>query len=87
MRTGEFLEIRMLMAVVARKAMHAFGSFELVDYAYFLEEQFYPLHDALCEQEASWAYRAWHGETLPVGTMDGLRASMEDLFTKCFGRA
>jgi hypothetical protein len=70
-----------------KEAMHAFGSFELVDYAYFLEEQFYPRHDALCAEEASWAYRAWRGETLPDGKMTELRERMEALYTRCWARA
>jgi hypothetical protein len=68
-----------------REAMHAFGSFELVDCAYFLEEQFYPRHDALCREEASWAYRAWRGETLPASKMETLKKDMETLYGRCFG--
>jgi hypothetical protein len=68
-----------------KEAMHAFGAFELVDCAYFLEEQFYPKHDALCEEEASLAYRAWRGETLPEGKMAELRERMEALYARCLG--
>jgi hypothetical protein len=67
-----------------KDAMHAFGSFELVDCAYFLEEQFFPWHDALCQEEASWAYRSWHGETLPTNKMAALEKEMAALYARCF---
>lgn len=63
--------------------VQAFGPFELVDCATFLEHHFYPRHDALCQQEAAYAYRAWRGETLPAGLMDDQRAQMEALYRKC----
>jgi hypothetical protein len=63
-------------------AMHAFGPFELVDYAYFLEQRFYPRHDALCEEEAALAYRAWRGETLSPHAMSDQAARMEALYAQ-----
>jgi hypothetical protein len=65
--------------------LQAFGSFELVDYAYYLEQQFYPLHDALCVEEASLAHRAWCGEALSPDTMPTLKARMEALYSRCWG--
>ena len=65
------------------QAVQAFGPFELVDCATFLEHHFYPLHDTLCRQEAAYAYRAWRGETLPAGRMDEQRAQMEALYRTC----
>jgi hypothetical protein len=66
--------------------LEAYGSFEHVDYAYFLEEQFYPQHDALCAKEAALAYRAWRGERLPEGSMATCRTEMEALYARCWGR-
>jgi hypothetical protein len=61
-------------------ALQAFGSFELVDYVYFMEEQFYPEHDVLCAREAALAYRAWRGEPIPTAVTAGLRREMDALY-------
>jgi hypothetical protein len=62
--------------------MLALGAFELVDYAYFLEQQFFPKHDLLCVQEAALADRAWRGEALPEGAMAACKAEMETLYAR-----
>ncbi len=62
----------------------ALGTFELVDYAYFLEQQFFPAHDRLCAQEARLADRAWRGETLPAGAMAANKAEMGALYACCW---
>jgi hypothetical protein len=67
------------------KGMAAHGPFELVDYAYWLEEQFFPAHDRLCAEEAGLAYRALAGETLPEGGLETQRAEMEELYRKGWG--
>jgi hypothetical protein len=67
------------------KQMAAHGSFELVDYAYWLEEQFFPAHDRLCAEEAGLAYRALEGETLAEGAMEGCRTAMAGLHARCWG--
>jgi hypothetical protein len=73
-------------ALTGRAAsMQAWGSFELVDYAYFLEEHFFPMHDALCVEEAALAYRAWRGDHLPDGTMAACQADMAALVARCWG--
>jgi predicted metal-dependent phosphoesterase TrpH len=64
-------------------AMEAYGPFELVDYAYFLEQHFYPQHDQLCEQEAALAYRAWRGEQLARHAMREHGIDMEALYMRC----
>jgi predicted metal-dependent phosphoesterase TrpH len=64
--------------------MLALGTFELVDYAYFLEHQFFPLHDRLCAQEAALVYRALEGNKLPEGAMAAYRAEMETLYAHCW---
>jgi predicted metal-dependent phosphoesterase TrpH len=63
----------------------ALGTFELVDYAYFLEQQFFPLHDRLCAQEAASAYRALEGKERPEGTMTAAKHEMEALYDHCWG--
>lgn len=64
-------------------AMEAYGPFELVDYAYFLEQRFFPAHDRLCEEEAALAYRAWRGEQLAVDVMRAQVDAMEALYRQC----
>jgi predicted metal-dependent phosphoesterase TrpH len=66
------------------KRLWALGSFELVDYAYFLEQQFFPRHDLLCEREAALANRAWRGEALSEGEMAAQKAAMNDLYAHCW---
>jgi hypothetical protein len=63
--------------------MQAYGPFELVDYAYFLEQRFFPQHDVLCEKEAALAYRAWRGEKLAPEVMPEQVARMEALYVQC----
>jgi predicted metal-dependent phosphoesterase TrpH len=65
--------------------MLALGTFELVDYAYFLEGQFFPLHDRLCAQEAARAYRALEGKASPEGEMATSKFKMESLYAQCWG--
>ena len=63
-------------------ALQAYGPFELVDYACFLEQHFFPQHDRLCGEEAALAYRAWRGEQLAPGTMSDQAARMEALYAR-----
>ena len=63
----------------------ALGAFELVDYAYFLEQRFFLAHDRLCAEEAALASRAWRGEAFPQGAMAALRAAMDGLYACCWG--
>jgi hypothetical protein len=65
--------------------MAAHGSFELVDYAYWLEEQFFPAHDRLCVEEAGLAYRALERETLDEDAAEACRAAMAELYARCWG--
>ena len=67
------------------KQMAAHGAFELVDCAYWLEEQFFPAHDQLCREEAALAVRALEGEPLPQGVIEACRAEMEALYARFWG--
>ena len=68
------------------RQMAAHGSFELVDYAYWLEERFFPAHDRLCREEAALAYKVLAGEALGEGALEGCRAEMEGLYARGWGR-
>jgi predicted metal-dependent phosphoesterase TrpH len=63
----------------------ALGAFELVDYAYFLEQRFFPEHDRLCAEEAALASRVLRGETLTEGARQTLRATLEAHYTRFWG--
>jgi hypothetical protein len=72
-------------STAGRASIAAYGSFELVDYAYWLEEQFFPEHDRLCAREAALAMETLRGSEIPEGTMSGCRAALADLYTNCWG--
>ena len=40
-----------------REGFRAYGSHQMVEYALFLEREFFPLHHAICQQEAQAAYQ------------------------------
>jgi predicted metal-dependent phosphoesterase TrpH len=61
----------------------ALGSFELVDYAYFLEQQFFPTHDRLCAQQAALARRTWRGDPPNKRATEDARTAIEDLYSSC----
>ena len=69
------------------RRMAAYGAFELVDCAYWLEERFFPAHDVLCAEEAGLAYRALRGERLPEGALEACRERMEGLYRACWRRS
>lgn len=66
-------------------ALQITGPFELVDYAYFIEQQVFPRHDVLCREEAALAYRIWRGEKPRPGAMAAFKASMEELYRRYWG--
>jgi hypothetical protein len=62
----------------------AFGPFELVDLALFLEAHYFPRHDALCRQEAEAARRILAGEGLPGEVIEGLEKELEEHYQNCW---
>jgi hypothetical protein len=62
----------------------AFGPFELVDLAIFLEAHYFPRHDELCRQEAQAAWRILAGEALPGGVIEGLEEELEAHHAACW---
>lgn len=67
----------------ARQRFQAFGPYELVDLAIFLDHHYFPMHDALCREEAGLARRALAGEALPAGAMEAVAARLEALEREC----
>lgn len=68
-----------------RPRFQAFGPFELVDLALFLDRHYFPEHDALCREEAALARRALAGDHLPAGSMARSAARLEALYRECWG--
>jgi len=71
----------------ARPRLQAFGPFDLVDLAIFLDRHYFPLHDALCREEAELGRRALAGEALPEATMAEVAARLAALQTECWAPA
>lgn len=69
----------------ARPHLAAYGPFELVDLALFLDRHYYPLHDALCRNEAELGRRLLAGDPLPAGAMARVRAELAALEQECWG--
>ncbi len=69
----------------ARPRFQAFGPFELVDLAIFLDRHYFPQHDALCREEAELGRRVLAGDVLPEGAMAGVAAELEQLYRECWG--
>lgn len=69
----------------ARPRFQAFGPFELVDLAIFLDRHYFPRHDALCRQDAELARRVLAGDVLPAGTMAEVAGELEALYRECWG--
>ncbi len=70
---------RMLIApetFPVRPRLLAFGPFELVNLAIFLEEVYFPRHDELCRLEADAARRILAGEALPEAVIHGLEVEL-----------
>lgn len=62
----------------------AFGPFEQVELAHFLERHYYPEHDRLCRLEADLAARRLAGEALPDEAMRQAVMAVEDYARACF---
>lgn len=69
----------------ARLRFQAFGPYELVDLALFLDRHYFPRHDALCSQEAELAGRALRGHEPPAGAMGGVQAQLDRWYAQCWG--
>jgi len=68
-----------------RDGLRIYGPLELVEYAYFLAREFFPAHDALCQQEAVLGYAALRGEVILPETWAQRRREMEGLYRRALG--
>jgi predicted metal-dependent phosphoesterase TrpH len=70
----------------ARPPMQAFGPYELVDLAFFLDRYYFPQHDELCRQEAEFCRRVLLEDVLPKGVLADLTRQLDTYYRGCWGR-
>ncbi len=68
-----------------RDGLRIYGPLELVEYAYFLAREFFPAHDALCQQEAALGYATLRGETILPEAWAQCQQEMKDLYQRALG--
>jgi len=68
----------------ARQRFQAFGPYELVDLAIFLDQHYFPSHDALCREEAELGRRMLAGEALHEGAVAEVEARLRALQAECW---
>lgn len=67
-----------------RAGLRVYGPLPLVEYAFFLEREFFPLHDAICQEEAQLAYAAFWTQTNSCAALADCARKMERLYRRCF---
>ncbi|HEY9078378.1 MAG TPA: CehA/McbA family metallohydrolase [Anaerolineaceae bacterium] len=65
---------------IMKPRMLAFGDFEQVELALFLDQYFFPAHDVICREESSLARRLSVGEPIPPMEFTRVQTAMADLF-------
>jgi hypothetical protein len=68
-----------------RPELAAFGTLDLVDLSLFLQQYYFPRHDALCRQEASAGRRILAEERVPPGLMTEIKKELEAYYRESFG--
>jgi len=61
------------------------GPFELVEYSFFLEREFFPLHDRICTLQGDLYMRVLEGAAVPDEILDALKAELKKLYWKSWG--
>jgi len=62
--------------------LRIFGPFDLVEYAFFLHREFFPLHDRICELEGKLCMRIIEGKDIDRGELVHLRKELDELYKK-----
>jgi len=62
----------------------AVGPFELVEYACFLQREFFPLHDKICGLEGELSMRILEGKDKYSQELTNLRKELDNLYCKFF---
>jgi len=61
------------------------GSFELGEYSFFLEREFFPLHDRICALQGDLYMRVLEGASVPNEILDALKMELKKLYSKSWG--
>ncbi|MBC8462065.1 MAG: CehA/McbA family metallohydrolase [Deltaproteobacteria bacterium] len=65
--------------------LRIYGPFDLVEYAYFLHREFFPLHDKICEREGQLHMRVLEGEEPNRGELENLKMELDMLYVNSWG--
>lgn len=62
----------------------AFGDFELVEYAFFLDREFFPIHDAICQKQGELYMGLIEGKEVDRAELEELKRQLNELYDKFF---
>jgi len=62
--------------------LRIYGPFDLVEYAFFLHREFFPLHDQICAKEGELYVRILDGEEVDQQELEKLKAELNELYEK-----
>jgi len=65
--------------------LRIYGSFDLVEYAFFLHREFFPLHDKICAKEGELYMRSLNGEEPDHRELERLKVELDELYEKTWG--
>jgi len=62
--------------------LRIYGPFDLVEYAFFLHREFFPLHDKICAREGELYMRVLDGEEVDLQELEKLKTELNELYEK-----
>jgi predicted metal-dependent phosphoesterase TrpH len=60
--------------------LRIYGLFDLVEYAFFLHREFFPLHDKICAKEGELYMRSLNGEEPDQRELERLKVELDELY-------
>jgi hypothetical protein len=60
--------------------LRIYGPFDLVEYAFFLHREFFPLHDKICAKEGDLYMRSLNGEEPDHQELERLKVELDELY-------
>jgi len=66
------------------ESFRAFGSFNLVEYAFFLEREFFPIHNAICQKQGDLYMRLINEQDIDQSELDTLKEKLSKLYESFF---
>lgn len=73
---------------LSNQNMHIHGDFRLVKYAFFLAENYFPMHDEMCAEEGYLMYKYWSGSKDPKAAemLRIVHGQTEEYYRNAFGK-